>query len=133
MSKAKYVLESCLIFDELNSIWNDQLALDAPLLQSVIFMVQTYFDLAGGRNNTSSSQIHLKTLQLLRQKLSFGDEKAKLADPTVFVVVNLAIHAHISGEHKSAKHHLEGIRRIVELRGGLGEFTQTKLLIELHR
>jgi hypothetical protein len=96
-------------------------------------MVQTYFDLVGGRNNTSSSQIHLKTLQLLRQKLSFGDEKAQLADATVFVVVNLAIHAHISGEHKSAKHHIEGIRRIVELRGGLGEFTQTKLLIELLR
>ncbi|KAE9372500.1 hypothetical protein N431DRAFT_466744 [Stipitochalara longipes BDJ] len=133
MSRAKYVLESCLTFDDLGNFWNEQLAIDAPLLQTVIFMAQTYFDLVGGGNNSSLSQIHLKTLQLLRQKLSLGDKKSQLAEPTVFVIVNLAVHAHISGEHKSAQHHLEGIRRIVELRGGLNEFRQIKLLIELSR
>jgi len=133
MSRAKYVLESCLIFDDLGSFWTEQLALDAPLLQLVIFMAQTYLDLVGGRDNRSPSKIHLKTLQLLRQKLSLGDKITQLADPTVFVVVNLAIHAHMCGEYKSAKYHLESIRRIVELRGGLNDFTQTKLLIELLR
>jgi hypothetical protein len=137
MSKAKYVLESCLIFEELgdpwSSAWIEQLSVNALFLQSVIFMAQTYFDLMRGHNSSHPSQIHLKTLQLLREKLSFGDEKAQLADPTVFVVVNLAVHAHMTGEDKSAKHHLDGIRKIVELRGGLNNLTQTKLLIELLR
>jgi hypothetical protein len=137
MAKAKYVLESCLIFEEpgapWSSAWIEQLSINALFLQSVIFTAQTYFDLMRGRNSSQPSQIHLKTLQLLREKLSFGDEKAQLADTTVCVVVNLATHAHISGDDKSAKHHLEGLRKIIELRGGLNNFTKTKPLVDLLR
>ena len=75
----------------------------------------------------------LKTVQLLRKKLSLGDEDAQISDPTIFVVVNLAIHARISGEDRSAKHHMEGIRKIIDLRGGLENVTQTKLVLELLR
>lgn len=133
MSKAKYVLETCLVFDELHSSWIEQLSVDALFIQTVIFMAQTYFDLRGGRSCSYPSQIHLKTLQLLRQKLSYGGERAQVADPTVFAVVNLAVHAHMSGEVKSATHHLKGTRKIIDLRGGLKNLTQTKLLIELYR
>lgn len=133
MSKAKYVLEPCLIFDELHGYWIEQLSVDALFIQTVIFMAQTYFDIMGGRNCSYPSQIHLKTLQLLREKLSYGSESTQVADPTVFAVVNLAVHAHMSGEVKSATHHLEGTRKIIDLRGGLKNLTQIKLLIELFR
>lgn len=133
MSKAKYVLESCLIFDELHGYWIEQLSVDALFIQTVIFMAQIYFDIMGGRNCSHPSQIHLKTLQLLREKLSYGSESTQVADPTVFAVVNLAVHAHMSGEVKSATHHLEGTRKIIDLRGGLKNLTQIKLLMELFR
>jgi hypothetical protein len=133
MAKARYVLEPCLIFGPMGSVWSEQLSVNALFLQSVILMAQTYFDLMGGRNSNHPSQKHIKTLQLLREKLSFGDEKEQVADPTMFVVVNLAVQAHMSGEHRSARYHLEGVRKIVELRGGLNNIKQPKLSIELLR
>jgi len=133
MSKAKYVLEDCLIFEELGGALVDLLAVDALFLQSVIFMAETYCDLVGGRDYSHPSQDHLKTVQLLRQRLAVRDEKAQVADQTVFVVVNLATHAYMSGDNKAAQFHLQGIRKIVDLRGGLKSLTQTKLLIEILR
>lgn len=97
-------------------------------------MAQTYFDVVGHRNNIFRNPVHfLKAIQLLRHKLSLENEDAQISDSTIFAVVNLATHARLSGEDKSAEHHMEGIRKIIDLRGGLENVTQPKLLLELVR
>jgi hypothetical protein len=76
----------------------------------------------------------MKTIRLLRERLLLEEEQAKFSDSTVLVVLTLAMIAHHIGEYKSAKHHLEGLRKIVNLRGGLDSFRHnSKLLIEILR
>lgn len=98
-------------------------------------MVQTHFDSVGGeRIYTYPSQVHfVKTLELLRKKIMAGNLQAIVLDATLFSVSNLATHAHIYGEDKASKQHLEAIRSLVDLRGGLAALGQMKLQIEVVR
>ena len=54
---------------------------------------------------------------------------------TVSVVLALAIHAHTTGECETARHHMAGLRRLVDMRGGLAAFRgfHGKILIEMLR
>ncbi|RYP29727.1 hypothetical protein DL767_006602 [Monosporascus sp. MG133] len=50
------------------------------------------------------------------------------------VVLTLAAHAHFVGDSKSAKHHLQGLHKIIGLRGGITAFRDNaKLLVEMLR
>ena len=97
-------------------------------------MCEVYFDIVRGDSSTYSGQVNvLKTIQLLRKKLSFEDVEAQVSDATVFVILNLAVHAFLNGDDKTARHHMLGIRKIVDLRGGINQFPETKMLLELLR
>lgn len=75
----------------------------------------------------------LKTLRLLRERLLHEDDQA-LTTPTVSAILALAAHAHFVGDSESAKHHLGGLRKIVNLRGGVATFgDNAKLLVEILR
>ncbi len=54
-----------------------------------------------------------------------------MSDKTLSVIVNLATHARVAGEDQSAMHHMDGIRKIVGLRGGISEINYIKLMVEL--
>jgi hypothetical protein len=72
------------------------------------------------------------SLRLLRKRLSGQNEDSKICDSTVLVVLNLAVHAYVSGDCSSAKHHIHGLRRIVDMRGGIYAFSYNpKLIMEL--
>lgn len=76
----------------------------------------------------------MKTVRLLRERLLLINEQSRFSDSTVFVVLTLAMISHHIGEHEGAKHHLDGLRKIVDLRGGLDSFRYIpKLLIEILR
>lgn len=73
-------------------------------------------------------------MRLLRERLSARDEEAKLSDSTILVVLYLALHAHLTNQYTTAKHHMEGLRKMVAMRGGLGVFSyNTKLIMELQK
>jgi DNA-binding MltR family transcriptional regulator len=75
---------------------------------------------------------HSEALKQLRERLSNEGEQIKFSDSTVLVILSLATHAHLSGDYDTAKHHMEGLRKIVDLRGGLGGFSyNTKLIMEI--
>lgn len=75
---------------------------------------------------------HSRALQLLSARLAAKHEEAKISDPTILVVLALAGHAHMINDYETAKNHIEGLRKIVQLRGGLGTFSyHPKLSIEL--
>ncbi|KAI8965291.1 hypothetical protein F5Y11DRAFT_344733 [Daldinia sp. FL1419] len=118
--------------------WMEALTIDAAYLHALAFSTQAYFDLLSGRTlsrgSTSAYPHMLKALRLLRERLDAEQDVAvKSSFSTAAVVLCLAFHAHITGEHGTARHHMLGLRKIVDLRGGLTGLGNTKLVIELLR
>ncbi|RYP02083.1 hypothetical protein DL764_005964 [Monosporascus ibericus] len=110
-----FPLESCIAFERREELWIEPLAFDPAYLHALIFSTHDYFDTV-----------------LLRERLLHEDDQARLSTTTISVVLTLAAHAHFIGESESAKHHLQGLHKIVNLRGGVTAFKDNaKLLIEM--
>lgn len=75
---------------------------------------------------------HSAALRLLRERLSVHNSGDIVSDATILVVLYLTLHAHFTNDYDTAKHHMEGLRKIVDMRGGLTAFgPNTKLVMEL--
>ncbi|KAI0465556.1 hypothetical protein F4859DRAFT_507957 [Xylaria cf. heliscus] len=83
--------------------------------------------------NVAAMQHFQKGLKLLRERLLGDDTEIKISDSTMGVVLKLAGSAHFNGDYRSSKHHMDGLRRIVDLRGGLDVFKGTQLRQEMLR
>lgn len=80
------------------------------------------------------AMLHFKKgLRLLRERLMGEDNEIKISDSTISVVLKLASAALFEGDYQTSKHHMEGLRRMVGLRGGLDVFKGTELLVEMLR
>jgi hypothetical protein len=104
----------------------------------MIFTSQYYFDAILPPKSSPVNQrtlLHfLKTLRLLRERFAHDDDQTKLSNTTVAAVMAIAGHAHWTGDSTSAKHHMEGLYRMVSLRGGVATLRDNpKLLIEILR
>jgi hypothetical protein len=138
---ALFPLESCIeLAEPPRALWVETLCTDAAYLNATIFSVQVYFDLLAGHDLepvsplTPTYSYFTKTLRLLRERLEYHDERRKLSDNTVMIVLILACHAHRLGQYTIAKSHMAGLRKLVDMRGGIMAFkTRTKLLIEIFR
>lgn len=79
--------------------------------------------LQGGLHQPSSSTetwFHLaRTLQLLQARLYSADLATAISDATIMAVVLLASIAEITGDFAVASSHVNGLERIVSLRGGV--------------
>jgi hypothetical protein len=63
-----------------------------------------------------------RTFHLVNQRLSSPDP---VSDSTIAVVVSLTHYDRLRGQYRQGLVHLEGLRQIVELRGGVSEFTKS--------
>ncbi|KAI1773952.1 hypothetical protein F4818DRAFT_420316 [Hypoxylon cercidicola] len=143
--KALFPLESCINFGAKEKAWMEALTVDAAYLHAMAFSAQDYFDLLPGRPTScrnASARLAaphvVKTLQLLRERLEMSEEHdMKMVQgsfSTAAVVLCLAFHAHIMGEQQAALHHMQGLRKIIDLSGGLqGLENNMKLLLEVLR
>lgn len=134
--KVMYPLESCIKFhrkSKVDTLWLELMTYDAVYMHAVVFSTQAYVVLASGQDTPLATrrtvEHHSKTLRLLRQRLSAKEEADKISDPTVIVVLYLATHAHVMNDFASAKQHMQGLRKIVDMRGGLSAFNHNKKLI----
>jgi hypothetical protein len=75
-----------------------------------------------------TSSHYLKALRLLRERLCQSDESAKISDSTITVVIALAVHARVTRDYEAARHHMEGILKIADLRGGLASISARPML-----
>ena len=88
------------------------------ILHSTLFIAQTFHDLAIGITYGSVARLHLaKALRLLQTSLDDKKEAVELS--TMAVVASLAMAAVVAGDLEAAGTHMDGLHRIVELRGGL--------------
>ncbi|KEY64585.1 hypothetical protein S7711_03645 [Stachybotrys chartarum IBT 7711] len=132
-----FPLSPYILFKRREENWVEPLGFDPLYLHALIFSTHEYFESVRGGTNALNrrTSIHLhKTLRLLRDRLSGDNDQARLSPSTATVVMTLAAHAHFIGDPTSAKHHLLGLQKIVELRGGITTLSDnTKLVVELLR
>ncbi|KAL7941240.1 hypothetical protein V8C42DRAFT_335722 [Trichoderma barbatum] len=134
-----YPLERCINFDrkdKFDRMWFELMTQDAAYLHTVVFSSQTYFMHTSNQESPGAGKMvmmhHSRALQLLRERLAAKHEEVKISDPTILVVLALAGHAHMVNDYETAKKHIDGLQRIVNLRGGLSTFRyHPKLSIEL--
>ncbi|KAK4158673.1 hypothetical protein QBC43DRAFT_248993 [Cladorrhinum sp. PSN259] len=138
-----FPLESCIYFEHRAEQWTGPLGCDDAFLHALIFSAQCFFDAqasASGvlfvRSPSRKALPHLiKAIEILRERFAEGgDEEARKSLTTVSTITSLAALAHASGDEASARNHLEGLYKIVEMRGGMDSFAESdKLLVEILR
>lgn len=110
---------------------------DAAVLHVTAFAVDGFIQRIlrrqGNVLNPAAMLHYQKGVQTLRQRLLDEDEVVMLADSTITAIVKLADTAHFDGEYEVSRQHMEGLRKIVDLRGGPDVFRGTKLLVEILR
>jgi hypothetical protein len=134
-----YPLESCIVFHrntKADTSWFELLTSDAVYMHAAVFAAQSYISLASARDDPVAARgamVHYSAaLRLLRERLAVPDGASRVSDATVLAVLYLALHAHFTNDYTTAKHHIEGLRKIVDTRGGLNAFSyNTKIIIEL--
>ncbi|MCJ1281112.1 hypothetical protein MMC26_000430 [Xylographa opegraphella] len=136
--KILFPLETCIFFERRAEAWIAPLAFDPAYLHAMIFTSQYFFDAILPQNispfNQRSLPHFLETVKLLRERLAHGNDEARLSYTTAAAVMGLTGHALWTGNSESARHHMEGLSRIVSLRGGVATFKENpKLLIEILR
>ncbi|CAM1509475.1 Fc.00g032140.m01.CDS01 [Cosmosporella sp. VM-42] len=137
--KVMYPLESCIVFHrktKIDTSWFELLASDAAYMHAAVFALQGYIFYASGRSTpvtARSAMAHYSAaLRLLRERVSVPSKLDNVWDPTVLAVLYLASYAHFMNDYDTAKHHMEGLGKIVSIRGGLTAFSyNTKLVMEL--
>jgi hypothetical protein len=131
-------LEPYIFFERRAENWIAPLTTDLAFLHMMIFTSQYYFDtiaiLPRKPSRQHISPHFVKALRLLQERIGGNDHKAKLSFTTLAAVMGLTGHAYLTGDLKSARNHLEGLHKIVILRGGVSTFeANPKLLLEILR
>ena len=89
------------------------------MMHAVIFTAQAFYERSLGVSYGRTSQLHLsKSLGLLQDSLN--DRSGATSNATMAVVTSLAMAAMLLGDFDTAAKHMDGLARMVELRGGFG-------------
>ncbi|KAI0435516.1 hypothetical protein F4803DRAFT_328886 [Xylaria telfairii] len=128
-----FPMESCIFFDRRAQNWIAPLAIDPAFLHVNIFTSLYYYDAVLPRRPFRESQRvrhhYHKAISLLRERLVCDDNEKRLSNTTISIVLSLAGQAFCAGDLKSAVNHIQGIRKIINLRGGLSSITANEKLI----
>ncbi|KAK2058440.1 hypothetical protein LY76DRAFT_57704 [Colletotrichum caudatum] len=127
IKETMYPVEWCLRFDDSKTPWFYWLLSDAAFLHSILFTVCLLHDSVGGETSKRTSFHVWRTLNLLNRNIS--DKSLALADSTIATVVSMCMVSEVFGHRDSAAAHVRGMRRIVELRGGIESFRHN---LQLH-
>lgn len=110
---------------------------DAAHLHITAFAVEGFIDRVLRRRESNinpAAVLHFqKGLALLRERLLGEDDEAKISDSTISVVLKLADTAHFDGDYQTSKKHMEGLRKMVDMRGGLEVFRGKDLQVGMLR
>lgn len=111
----------CLEVEAEDSGWVGSLMSDPVYLHSMLFSSEAWLDESLGRDRSLSTQMHLlKTLRLLQERISVPGDPLAISDQTIMTVVTLALAAQVFGDRAGVENHMQGLQRMVDLRGGFG-------------
>jgi hypothetical protein len=112
-------------------------ARDAVGLHITAFAVESFIDRVLRHRESIinlAALLHFqKGLTLLKERLLGEDEELKVSDSTISVVLKLAEAAHFDGDCQTSKQHMQGLRKMVDLRGGIYVFRGKALEVGMLR
>jgi ABC-type uncharacterized transport system permease subunit len=122
--------------DKVDTFYFDLMTYDQRYLHAVAFSCQAFFNKASPRETVEitkrSITHHSAALKQLRERLAGQAEQIKFSDSTVLVIICLTMHAHFTDDYETAKQHMEGLRKIPNLRGSLAGLSyNSKLVMEV--
>lgn len=126
-------------FHPTDNAWIYPTGCDAAALHISAFAIQTFIDRVLRHQpedmvNAVAILHYQKGLKLIRERLLGDDDEAKISDATICTVLKLASAAQFQGDVETARQHMQGLRKMVDLRGGLDVFQyDPKLLLEIWR
>jgi triacylglycerol esterase/lipase EstA (alpha/beta hydrolase family) len=119
--------------------WLYPVGRDIAALHINAFAIQSFIDRV--LNHQSADMVnpvamlhHQKGLMLLRQRLDGDNDDAKISDDTINAILKLASAAQFDGSAEISKQHMQGLRKMIDLRGGISALgSNVKLLVEIWR
>jgi hypothetical protein len=86
----------------------------------MLFSVRAFVDRASHDQPSHLACFHYaQTLQLLQTRLNEFDQASSISDPTIMVVITLAMAAELTKDFAAVETHIKGLGKIVSLRGGV--------------
>jgi hypothetical protein len=147
LKRSLYPLDLCTSIPDSEDYWFRWLLEDPAYLNSALFNVSIFHDIVA-RRNRKPSQVEIasaqelfsprswrylrRTINLLQERIENKSTQDK--DSTAAVVVSLAMTAELVGDDKAFNIHVEGLKNIVRMRGGLDAFPiNSKMQIKICR
>lgn len=120
-----YRYEVCLNVHPVDRGWFPYMLSDLCCLHSMMFCVRAFVDTKslGGRESRMAAFHYAQTLRLLQAQLNASVDGSSISDATIVVVVTLAQVAELSEDCSTAMNHVEGLIKMVAMRGGLRALT----------
>ncbi|KAF2498479.1 hypothetical protein BU16DRAFT_536502 [Lophium mytilinum] len=121
LKRSMFPIELALESHRSGTSWLEPICGDAACLHFTVFIAKEYlrFDL-GQKENSKMALYHLvKALAILQQRLGSGDDELSTSDSTILVIVGLTLAATGLGDLETAVNHLNGLYKMVLLRGGI--------------
>ncbi|KAL2826731.1 hypothetical protein BJY01DRAFT_241301 [Aspergillus pseudoustus] len=118
----------------IQTLWLQGAMSDPGLFHATLYAGASHFDLSRGERQSSITLYHqAEAIRLINERLS--DPKAAVDDRTLVAVTPLALFADLNGDRAAADIHREGLRKLVQMRGGLdrlGFEGLTSVLIQMN-
>jgi hypothetical protein len=128
-------LRDCVDFSAIETQSFEWLFYDASFLNALLLLGSTLndFNLYNRPQPSIKTYRYLqKTILLLNDKL--GKQDAHISDSTLYVVITLAMLGAVFGDWRAVSAHIAGLRKIVDLKGGMMYLEQRpKLHFKLDR
>ncbi|KAL3489224.1 hypothetical protein BJX62DRAFT_209763 [Aspergillus germanicus] len=102
----------------IQTVWIRGAITDPALFHATLYAGASHFDLSRGERQSSITLYHqAEAIRLINERLS--DPESAVDDRTLIAVTPLALFADLNGDRAAADIHREGLRKLVQLRGGL--------------
>ena len=106
--------------------WFHWTQVDLAYLHSILFTTSFFYDSLEGQNSERTKYHSYRTISELNKQLA--DSTTALSDSTTTVVMAMALVAGCFGDIESSHIHLAGLKRIIDLRGGMASYINRPLL-----
>ncbi|CAH0055469.1 unnamed protein product [Clonostachys solani] len=122
VSPELYPQELCIEPDGKNDVyWMGTAFHDQVYLHAILALTGVFFDTHQVGSHTSEPYKHsIKALQLLQDRLFVMKESDCFSDATIMAIFALASAADIADDLPTVERHLRGLKRIIDIRGGMG-------------
>lgn len=134
-----YPYEVCLQVHPVERGWFPYMISDICCVHSMMFSVRAFVDGAShnGQISRQAAFHYAQTLQLLQSRLDafeHGQREMAFCDSTIMVIIILAAAAELTGDFAAVQNHVDGLLKIVSLRGGVGSLnTHNNMQIKVCR